>query len=81
MGMDIITDFDKHENDIIEIDDSTYNQDDIKCPYCGYEDPESWEYLSSLDEGEVFEINCAECGKSFNISYDTTIWWQADKIK
>ena len=66
MGMDIITDFDKHENDPKE-DDYTYNRDNIICPYCGYEDPESWEYLSGLSEGEVLEVDCAECGKTFNI--------------
>lgn len=79
MGMDIITDFDRHENDPKE-DDSTYNEDNIICPYCGYEDLESWAYLSGLCEGEVLEVDCVECGKTFNVCYDTTIWWQANKI-
>jgi len=80
MGMDIITDFDKHENDPIETDDYTYNRDNIICPYCGYEDPESWEYLSGLCEGEVLEVDCLDCGKTFNIFYETSIYWQANKI-
>ena len=79
MGMDIITDFDKHEDDPKE-DDSTYNLDEIECPYCGYKNPDSWEYLRMLEQDEVFEIDCADCGKTFNIFYETFIYWHADKI-
>ena len=53
---------------------------EITCPYCGYEDTESWAYLSGLCEGEVLEVDCADCGKTFNIFYETYIYWQANKI-
>ena len=32
------------------------------CPWCGYKDPDSWEY----EEGET-EAECPNCGKEFTV--------------
>lgn len=36
-------------------------ENNIKCPYCGYEDFDSWEADDSSDENE-----CGKCGLSFS---------------
>lgn len=47
------------------------------CPSCGYEDINSWEY--NLDDGEITETECPDCGKEFivrrnvYITYDTEL--------
>ena len=38
-----------------------FRKDEITCPYCGWEDKDSWEITES---GEVF---CGECGKEFYV--------------
>lgn len=48
-----------------------YGENEITCPYCGYEFSDSWEYRQECDEEE-----CCECGKKFhwsrNVSVDYT---------
>jgi DNA-directed RNA polymerase subunit RPC12/RpoP len=41
---------------------------EIVCPYCGYEQGDSWEY-----DGECDELECAECGKKFHYSRDISV--------
>lgn len=36
-------------------------KDEITCPWCGYEDPDSWEFEDEYDE----EYECSHCGKPF----------------
>lgn len=38
-----------------------WHEDEIKCPWCGYEDPYSGGFGSEYDE----ECECANCGKPF----------------
>lgn len=46
--------------------------DEIVCPYCGYEYGDSWEFDDDV------ELDCDECGKTFDatrefeITYSTT---------
>ena len=37
-------------------------EDEIKCPYCDYEDPNSWEFGDDNDTHE-----CGSCGETFNV--------------
>ena len=38
-----------------------WHKDEITCPWCGYEDPDSWEFGAEYDE----EYECSHCGKPF----------------
>ena len=38
-----------------------WHKDEITCPWCGYEDPDSWEFEAEYDE----EYECLHCGKPF----------------
>lgn len=40
--------------------------ENITCPWCGYEDPDSWEMHGERDE----DYRCAECGKPFVVECD-----------
>ncbi len=56
---------------------SKYNEGSIKCPYCGYELDDSWEYTEN-DCGE--KIECGECEKEFILeSVSTTIHYATEK--
>jgi len=51
------------------------NEDNIKCPYCGYEDQDSWEF--DQDSGVH---GCGDCGKEFNVERDIAITYSTKKI-
>lgn len=38
-----------------------WHKDEITCPWCGYEDPDSWEFEAEYDE----EYECSHCGNPF----------------
>ena len=40
----------------------------ITCPWCGYEDPDSWEMQGERDEDYI----CKDCGKSFVVERDVS---------
>jgi transcription elongation factor Elf1 len=50
-------------------------EDNIVCPYCGYEVEDSWDI--DLEDGNEEELECGDCGKVFNceknvrVSYTT----------
>ena len=52
---------------------------ELVCPYCGYEDTDSWEYDQNTFDGVLGDIECGECGKTFHaqrngeITYSTWI--------
>jgi DNA-directed RNA polymerase subunit RPC12/RpoP len=54
----------------------TNSENEITCPYCGYEFSESYDYLKDTDT-ELGEIECRDCGKpfictvEFSVSYST----------
>lgn len=47
--------------------------DEIKCPYCGYEDIDSWE----MTEEEQDDFECANCEKVFNVVRHLTIQYSS----
>lgn len=38
-----------------------WRKSEITCPWCGYSDPDSWEFDSEYDD----EYECSHCGKPF----------------
>lgn len=48
----------------------------IKCPYCGYEEQDSWEY-----QGDSGEIECPECYKEFFYERILTVDYRTIEIK
>jgi hypothetical protein len=50
---------------------------DIECPYCGFEQNIDHEDCYGYCEGELYEQECSECGKTFGyetmISYSYTV--------
>lgn len=49
----------------------------IVCPWCGYQDPDSWEFNSEYDD----EYECVNCGKIFEVSQDVEIFYNSKKRK
>lgn len=39
-----------------------FNEPDLICPFCGYRNPDSWDY--DLNESGV-ELECPNCGRTF----------------
>lgn len=54
--------------------DTSFNPDFAICPYCGYEEQDSWE----LSDGEH---DCSDCGKTFLVTIDTTVYYTTTKIE
>ena len=46
-----------------------YWKDEITCPWCGYEDPDSWEFESECDD----EHECPNCGELFVLERNVNI--------
>ena len=61
----------------MEID--TGYTDFITCPYCGYEDRDSWEV--DLGNNECTEIECKICGKEINVTRHISVSYSAYKPK
>ena len=45
--------------------------EEIVCPFCGMRYPDSWELSDNM--GEIGELQCDACGKSFTAQRITTI--------
>lgn len=48
----------------------------ITCPYCEYEDKDSWEF--NEDEGEQ---TCGKCEKDFNVTREVTVTYSTSRIE
>lgn len=51
-------------------------ENNIKCPYCNWEDKDSWE----LQEDEDI-VTCGSCEKDFNVTRDIEVTYSTSKIK
>ena len=47
------------------------------CPYCGYEDKDSWEL--HIDREEEIDDDCAKCGKTYLVSCCFDITYSTQK--
>lgn len=59
----------------INEEDTEYTAN-IICPYCGYVDPDSWEYGEESGEGD-----CPDCGKAFYLIIEHTRMYTARRIE
>lgn len=46
---------------IADWENEQWHRDEITCPWCGYKDPDSWEFDGEYDD----EYECSHCGKPF----------------
>lgn len=51
------------------------NEENIKCPYCGFEDYDSWEF--DQDKGTT---ECGDCGEEFNVTRDIEVTYSTSRI-
>ena len=58
----------------------TYGRDNTICPYCGYEDYDSWELIDQDSADYRSSTECGSCGKEFEFEYTTSISWSTRKI-
>ncbi len=49
----------------------------ITCPYCGYEEQDSWE--RNDDDGSFFD--CKVCGEKQRLYVETTVAYSTSKVK
>ena len=52
-------------------------KNNITCPYCGYEDKNSWEF----DYDEETQQDCGRCGKEFNVSREISVTYSTSRIE
>lgn len=55
----------------------TWFTENIVCPYCGYEESDSWEHRYDYDD----EYECEECGKKFSWERIIDVSYTSKKIK
>jgi transcription elongation factor Elf1 len=58
---------------------NTAYTDFITCPYCGYEDRDSWEV--DFGSSECTEIQCANCEKEIHVTKHISVSYSAYKPK
>lgn len=51
-------------------------ENQIKCPYCDWEDSDSWEF----DESEGV-VTCGGCEKEFNVTREIEVTYSTSRIK
>jgi len=51
----------------------------ITCPYCGYEDQDSWK--EHMDDGDHIKTNCQSCGKEFRVQCDISIKYTSEPLE
>jgi DNA-directed RNA polymerase subunit RPC12/RpoP len=58
----------------------TKHRDNIVCPYCGYEDEDSWavDFGPGID-GET-ELQCASCGQAMKAKRYSTVAYTTEKL-
>jgi len=63
-----------------EIDEMDYEyQEEITCPYCGDKNIDSWEVGKGINEGDLGEQECDNCGKKFIVERHLRITYSSEK--
>lgn len=57
----------------------TVRADLITCPFCGYQDKESWKAFDLNEEDK--ETECSECGKPFHVTRNVSVDYTSREIK
>lgn len=58
-----------------------YNKNFIKCPHCGYEDHEWWEYVDPTEMDGDFNISCGICDEQIHVVMTTDVWFETSKTE
>lgn len=53
---------------------ASYGEDEIVCPWCGYEHTDSWE--TRADNGD---FECHGCGKTFAFTRDVSVTYSTSR--
>ena len=54
----------------------------IVCPYCGWEDNNSWEVFGMSDgDGDIRETDCGRCDKDFTVQLHVSVSYTTEKKK
>jgi hypothetical protein len=59
---------------------NTTRTQNIICPYCGYEDKDSWEVDFGIGLDGDAEIYCSSCDKDFFVSRVVDVKYSSKKI-
>lgn len=51
------------------------HKDNIRCPYCNWEDTDSWKF-----DSDGTNHTCGDCGKEFNVEVHTSITYSTTRI-
>ena len=62
--------------DLTDID-LEFNRNAI-CPYCSYENLDSWEL--HMNDGDEENTDCKKCGKEFKVSCTITVTYSTEKL-
>lgn len=54
-----------------------WHTDEIMCPWCGYEESDSWELDSDYDN----EYECPSCGRTFEVTRNVEVTYTSRKRK
>lgn len=60
------------------MENTTYNNDGIECPYCGYVEDDS-EVKYDIEEEELKKFDCPHCQKSMNVSQIVLHSWETSQ--
>ena len=61
--------------------DTDYTRE-VTCPYCGYEDHDSWEVFDgSSGDGDITETSCGRCDKEFTVQLHVRVSYSTEKKK
>ena len=71
----IFTEIKKKRIDMPHIDHEY--TDNVVCPWCGYEDIDSWEYIEDTEN----DIECPECGKLFDMERHTQVTYTTKRAR
>lgn len=59
----------------LDADHDTEYTNNMICPYCGYEDIDSWEF-----DYDVGECDCPRCGKTFEYTRQVEVTYCTEKV-
>ena len=60
-------------------EDNTWHTTYAICPYCGYEDQDSWE-IGHGEECDT-ETDCASCGRTFQVSRHISVTYTTKRME
>ena len=66
----------KDNKELIEFNNNPKDQRfrlSVTCPYCNYEEDDSWDYFGMYGTDFVFETDCLRCDKKFKVNINAEV--------